>query len=402
MSALPQISATLPICRIFGAWGRNVPHLFVWPRVADDVRLGSTFRPRMNDPHPLLPKIDRPWRAAEMNSFGKSRGPDFYGAAHCCAQSLWQEGLPAQAILMLNRALSAPLQGEEPILQTWPLPYRALAWLLLHRPEGQFMGNPRRHWQHLATRMVEPHKELRTWRAWACGYLAREILPENEFPPDLGQIREEGVVEPDHATIAARLGALSPANDVDVWSDTLEWTRAQLGRKARSAPAVRLRRIGPEELPVVQRLAREIWHACYPGILSDAQIDYMLTVWYQPDAMACEMAVRDAWYALVEAEARGPVGYLSFELHSGGEVAFLNKLYLQPEVHGLGVGAIALDWAAQRARELGAQRLQLRVNKRNAQAIRAYRRAGFAFLEDVCTDIGSGFVMDDFLMEKVL
>jgi GNAT superfamily N-acetyltransferase len=250
--------------------------------------------------------------------------------------------------------------------------------------------------------MVEPHKELRTWRAWACGYLAREILPENQFPPDLEQIREEDVVEPEHATIAGRLSELSPANDLEVWSDTLAWCRRQLGREARLAPVARVRRIGPEELPVVQRLGWDIWRACYPGILSEAQIDYMLSIWYQPDAMAREMVSRDVWYALVEAESRGPVGYLSFELYPGSDVVFLNKLYLQPAVHGLGLGAVALDWTAQRARELGARRLQLRVNKRNAQAIRAYRRAGFAFLEDVCTDIGSGFVMDDFLMEKVL
>ncbi len=354
----------------------------------------------MNAPHPLLPMIDRPWRAAEMHAFGKTRGPDFYLAAHRCAQSVWQEGLPAQAILMLNRALSAPLPGSEPILQTWPLPYRALAWLMLHRPDGQFIGNPRRHWQHLATRMVEPHKELRTWRAWACWYLAKEILPEIEFPADLEQIREEGVIEPDHATIAARLQALSPANDLEVWSDTLAWCRTQLGRVPRSAPSVRVRRIGPEELSEVQRLGREIWHACYPGIISDAQIDYMLSIWYQTTAMAHEMAARDVWYALVEAEAQGAVGYLSFELYPGSDVVFINKLYLQPTVHGLGLGALTLDWTAGRARELGARRLQLRVNKRNAVAIRAYRRAGFDFLEDVCTDIGSGFVMDDFLMEK--
>jgi GNAT superfamily N-acetyltransferase len=356
----------------------------------------------MNAPHPLLPKIDRSWRAAELNVFGKTRGPDFYLAAHCCAQSLWQEGLPAQAILMLNRAMSAPLSASEPVLQTWPLPYRALAWLMLHRPDGQFVGNPRRHWQHLATRMVEPNKELRTWRAWACWYLAKEILSESEFPPDLEQIRREGVVEPEHAALVDRLAELSPANDLEVWSDTLRWCRSQLGRAPVSVPAARLRRIGPAELPVVQQLAREIWNSCYPGILSDGQIDYMLTIWYQPDAMAREMVARDVWYALLEVESRGAVGYLSFERHPGSDVVFINKLYLQSSVHGLGLGAFALAWAAERARELGARRLQLRVNKRNAVAIRAYRRAGFGFVEDVCTDIGSGYVMDDFLMEKAI
>ena len=48
------------------------------------------------------------------------------------------------------------------------------------------------------------------------------------------------------------------------------------------------------------------------------------------------------------------------------------------------------------------QRLQLRVNKANATAIRAYQRFGFAIIEDICTDIGSGFVMDDYRMELAL
>jgi RimJ/RimL family protein N-acetyltransferase len=51
---------------------------------------------------------------------------------------------------------------------------------------------------------------------------------------------------------------------------------------------------------------------------------------------------------------------------------------------------------------MGCKHLQLRVNKANAPAIRAYLRAGFVFLDDVCSDIGSGFVMDDFRMEKAL
>ena len=49
---------------------------------------------------------------------------------------------------------------------------------------------------------------------------------------------------------------------------------------------------------------------------------------------------------------------------------------------------------------MGCTRLQLRVNKANASAIRAYCRAGFTFVEDVCTDIGNGFVMDDYRLER--
>jgi hypothetical protein len=38
------------------------------------------------------------------------------------------------------------------------------------------------------------------------------------------------------------------------------------------------------------------------------------------------------------------------------------------------------------------------VKRQNRKAIRAYERAGFVVIQTLVTDIGSGFVMDDFLM----
>ena len=356
--------------------------------------------PSINPPHPFLPEIDRPYTAADVDVVAKDRDAQFYLTAHRYAQSLWQSGFPAKAILLLNRALSLPLSGSEAVLQEWPLPYKAAAWLLINRREDQFIGNPRRHWQHLATRMVEPNKALRTWRAWACWYLAKEILPEQEYPSDEKQIREEGVVEPTFAEIAERLEALSPANDLEVWQQALAWARQQLHLQERKPVPVRIRRIAADELPVVVSLAHRIWHACYPGIISDGQIRYMLSVWYRPEVMARDMEMRGVWYALVEGEGLGAVGYVSFERLAGRDALFINKLYVLPEMHGRGVGAATLHWTEARAKEMGLTRVQLRVNKRNPLAIRAYQRAGYVFLEDVCTDIGSGFVMDDYLMEK--
>lgn len=354
----------------------------------------------INPPHPLLPEIERLYQAEEVNAFNKDRGAGFYEICHRYAQTLWVTGFPAKCILLLNRALSCTLPTAEPILQRWPLPYQALAWLLIHRPADQFIGNPRRHWQHLATRMVEPNKELRTWRAWACWYLAKEILPEGDFPPDLKQIRSEQVTEPTHAGITAHLKQLSPADDAERWQAALDWSHEQLGHKSVEVIESRIRRIAADELPMVQKLGHRIWAQCYPGIISEKQIDYMLSIWYQPTAMAREIEQRGVWYALVEVAGHGAVGYISFEKYPGTELCFINKLYLLAEMHGRGLGALMLEWVADRAREMGCTRLQLRVNKANAVAIRAYLRAGFVFLDDVCSDIGSGFFMDDFLMEK--
>lgn len=349
--------------------------------------------------HPLLPEVSQPCEAQELLAHGKQRDAAFYETCHHRAQSLWRQGFPAQSILALNRALSCVLSAREPVLQRLPLPYLPLAWMLVHRPAAEFfLGNPRRHWQHLATRMVPPHAELRTWRAWACWYLAKEVLPEADFPPDLQQIRQEGICEPRRSDIAKHLADLSPADDLARWQAALDWLRVELGQTAKCAVAHRIRRIGYEELPVVEKLARQIWPVVYPRLISAAQIDYMLTVYYATSGMAREMEQRGTWFALIEITDQGPVGYVSVEPHAEG-VCFINKLYLLPEWQGYGLGAAALAWTREAARQMGCKRLQLRVNKANASAIRAYCRAGFVFVEDICTDIGSGFVMDDYLLE---
>ena len=50
----------------------------------------------------------------------------------------------------------------------------------------------------------------------------------------------------------------------------------------------------------------------------------------------------------------------------------------------------------------GARRLVFTVNKRNAKAIAVYERKWLCNVRSVITDIGGGFVMDDYVMEKGL
>ena len=86
-----------------------------------------------------------------------------------------------------------------------PAPYQALVWYLHHRPSELFIGNPVRHFQHLASRMSGDHTELRSYRAWACFHLAEATLPRNQFPRDLIQLNDEGLKIPDLALIEKKL-----------------------------------------------------------------------------------------------------------------------------------------------------------------------------------------------------
>lgn len=262
------------------------------------------------------------------------------------------------------------------------------------------MGNPRRHYQHLATRMVAPHKELRTWRAWACWYLAKEVLPEADYPHDSQQVRQERVVKPTRALIAEQLARWSPCDDLEAWQDALAMAHGWLKKPAPTPlPELNIRLITPAELPVVRELAHEIWHAAYPGMIPIEQIRYMLERMYAPDELRQEMVVRGVKYALVECEGR-PCGYMAWELVPNDRSIFLHKLYVKPDLHGRGVGAASLRWLEKQACAESATCIRLRVNRNNHRAIRAYLRAGFSFGHDLCSDIGGGFVMDDHVMEK--
>lgn len=142
---------------------------------------------------PFLPSVTSVIRPSDIASVRKMGGADAYEAALGCAQSLWLQGLPAQAILQLNHAMGHDFGDEEP---RWPMPYQSVVWILTRRHEEGFLGNPVRHFQHLATRMSGHHKELRIARAWLCFHLAESVLPEDEFPRDGRQMVKEGIVIP--------------------------------------------------------------------------------------------------------------------------------------------------------------------------------------------------------------
>lgn len=169
------------------------------------------------EPCPFLPIVDEPLRAASMKECGPERGEPFFELALRCAQSLWCQGLPAQSILLLNRAFSADLNGTEEVLTRWQLPYKAMVWVMRYHREEDFIGNPRRHFQHLATRMVEPRKDLRSWRAWGCWWYSCQVFPD--FPADEKQLNEEGVVEPTLEEIANHLQELGIPGEEVVWRE---------------------------------------------------------------------------------------------------------------------------------------------------------------------------------------
>jgi len=161
-----------------------------------------------------------------------------------------------------------------------------------------------------------------------------------------------------------------------------------------------IRSAAPEDLETARLLAERIWPGCYGAMLPPGQIRYMLDWMYAPHRLRSEWD-RGVRYRLAFHEGK-PVGYLAWEREPGTDAAFLNKLYLVPELQGRGHGQELIRWTCREVSAEGIRVLELRVNRQNQRAIRAYDRAGFVVIQTVVTDIGAGFVMDDFLMRMDL
>ncbi|MEO5714253.1 MAG: hypothetical protein ABIT37_12270 [Luteolibacter sp.] len=144
-------------------------------------------------PCPWLPEISGIHDFSLTRRHGHVKGAEFYLDTLRFAQSQWISGKPAQAILQLNKAWMADLTGAEPVLKIHPSPYRALVWIMENAASGDrgFMGNPVRHFQHLASRISGPRAEIRSWRAWLCFHLAEKTL--SGFPRDGEQLVREGL-----------------------------------------------------------------------------------------------------------------------------------------------------------------------------------------------------------------
>lgn len=151
-----------------------------------------------------------------------------------------------------------------------------------------------------------------------------------------------------------------------------------------------------KDIPTLGKVSAEIWYAYYPGIISRAQIDYMLKSMYSPEVLEAEI-LQGYKYVLVKIE-QIIGGYISYAYESRVNSVKLSKIYLKPELHGKRIGQMMLAYVVQRARSLGAKEIYLFVNKGNTKAIKAYQRCGFKVVESVVTDIGNGFVMDDYRM----
>ena len=150
----------------------------------------------------------------------------------------------------------------------------------------------------------------------------------------------------------------------------------------------------------VAELADKIWHECFTDIISIDQIDYMVEKFQSYKAMTKQLIEQDySYYAVREDEEL--CGYIGVKPEKDDRF-FLSKLYLRSDKRGRGIASLMLKKVFDEAERYGKTGVYLTVNKHNDHAIEVYKKTGFVIVDEAVTDIGSGYVMDDYIFEYEL
>lgn len=152
-----------------------------------------------------------------------------------------------------------------------------------------------------------------------------------------------------------------------------------------------------EQIEGLAGIADEIWHEYFTSILSDSQIDYMVERFQSVPAITEQLNNQGYEYYVLNHQG-ADIGYMGVKPEENR--LFLSKLYLRKDYRGRGFASEAFAFLDNYCTEKGLEAVWLTVNRFNQTALRAYRKKGFIELREQVTDIGNGYVMDDYVMEK--
>ncbi|WP_298344090.1 GNAT family N-acetyltransferase [uncultured Algibacter sp.] len=148
----------------------------------------------------------------------------------------------------------------------------------------------------------------------------------------------------------------------------------------------------------IEKLADIIWREHYIPIVGKPQIDYMLKKFQSAEAIKEQIEVGFEYY-LIYFDGK-PVGYISIKPEINA--LFLSKIYVLSNHRGKKIGKSAMQFIEAKAKGYQLKNIRLTVNINNTNSIKAYEKLGFKNVGPLVTDIGNGFIMDDYEMVKLV
>ncbi|RYU97323.1 GNAT family N-acetyltransferase [Emticicia agri] len=159
-----------------------------------------------------------------------------------------------------------------------------------------------------------------------------------------------------------------------------------------------------DDISIIREIAQKTWFSTYEPILGKEQPQYMFDLIYSPEGLGEQMNSGQVFviqHITEKDKENTPVAFASYSIKDADEKIYkLNKLYLNPEFQGGGLGKKLLVEVENRLQQVGGLWLDLNVNRYN-KAKQFYERMGFEVMAEEDIPIGEYF-MNDYVMRKRL
>lgn len=156
-----------------------------------------------------------------------------------------------------------------------------------------------------------------------------------------------------------------------------------------------------EDIKTIQEITYITWPITYGKILSKSQLDYMLDLFYSDEALIKQIKNKEQLFYLIS-EDEATLGFIGIEHNYKDEaITKIHKIYLLPETQGKGIGKKVIEKIEKMALENHSTALSLNVNRFNT-ALSFYKKIDFEVVDEVNIEIGNGYLMEDYVMEKEL
>lgn len=151
-----------------------------------------------------------------------------------------------------------------------------------------------------------------------------------------------------------------------------------------------------QQILTLCEMAARIWTDHYTPIIGAQQVAYMVEKYQSVSAVERQMRQEGYEYFLLMADGQ-TAGYIGIQCAEGK--LFLSKLYIDAPFRGRKLSRRTLEFLISLCNDRGLSVIWLTVNRQNVSSIAAYYALGFQKAREQVTDIGNGYVMDDFIME---
>lgn len=272
-------------------------------------------------------------------------------------------------------------------------------WALIDKSTGRFVGQAGLTMQEWNDKLTVEIGYLLCFDSWHKGYASEAAAACKKYAFEELGVSEVSSIIRENNTASRRVAERNGLTAVDkIVKHYYNMEMVHIVYTAQNPRRQEFVKVETEaQFRTFAALADTVYHEYYSSLLTVEQIDYMVEKFLSLSALHREAEAEDYRFYLTQEDGVF-VGFIAVQPQ--GDKLFLSKLYLLKEYRGNGFGKRMINFVFEEAKKNRFKSVYLTVNRYNTPSIEIYEKLGFKKVDEKAANIGNGFIMDDYIMEK--